>query len=116
MNVSATQNSLEKFLAIKKAAEQRMQFSGNLKTAPAGRTQESFFDIIKSVRKKDDNTIIAGTASTAAPAPAQKTQSADKLAAVYGMNRLLSQSLSESPAREAIVKTRHLGKLFDAVA
>jgi len=119
MNIAATQSSLDKFLAVKKAAEQRMQVSGNLKSAPVARTRESFFDIIKSVGKKDDNTVIAKSAATerqAAAAPAKKAQSAENLTAVYGMNRLLNQSLSESPAREAIARTRHLGNLFDAVA
>lgn len=121
MNISATQSSLEKFLEVKRAAEQRMQQAEKARSATS--TRESFFDIIKSARKKDDNMVMAAQAVTAAPktvkttaAAVSSSKSSDGLLSVYGMNSFLAKSLSETPAREALQKTKHLGNFFDAVA
>ena len=123
MNVSAAQSSLEKFLEVKRAAEQRMRQTE--KVPSANKPQESFLEIIKGARKKDDNTVKAvldrpmppvRKSSATATASVKAAQTADGLLSVYGMNSFLSKNLSETPAREALQKTHHLGKLFDAVA
>jgi hypothetical protein len=122
MNVTATQTSLERFLEAKRAAEQRMQqpAAGKSPAAAAG-AKVSFLDIIKSVRKKDDNTrmepsVPVKSRPAAAPVAVKAGAPAEGLLAVYDVNRFLSKNLSENEARTALLRTQHLGKLFDAVA
>ncbi len=119
MNVSAAQTSLERFLEVKRAAEERFKQAAVAKTNSVSPAKESFFDIIKNSGKKVDNNLSDKPIIVEQKAPvARKSSSSTSqgLMSVYGVNRYLNKNLSESPAREELLKARHLGKLFDAVA
>jgi hypothetical protein len=118
MPITATQTSLERFIEVKRAAQQRMAMTGAPKTAGITKPKESFLNIIKSLKPKDDNIIEppAPQIKRTAAVPASARASDAGLLSVYGMNRILSQNLSETSARNTLLRTRHLGNLFDAVA
>ena len=117
MNVqNATTFNLERFLEVRKAAQQRLENSTSTGSVDFNKVVEQ----LKAAKLRNQETAPAttGIKRPVAPhmpiRPAAAAGSDASLLSVYSVKR--AQSTGETGGTDAVQKTRHLGTLFDRVA